>query len=408
MPEKEYDFRNCRSLFGYAAEVHSRSGGICQLCGAGTNDVDFDGWRQLTVEHLIGDSQGGYLQQITKAVDACFPGRTADMRAALARQIDEANIVTACSFCNATTSRERGSLTMREAIGLAAQESPDAVVDHLRKYLQGVLASKRRDVSWKLASVRKAFDSTIVPALTERRAAEVGDADAVDADEVGALVERIRVDVAAEWSDYVPPRGYADISLALVDAVYSIQMRYTAVRRVVTAYASASGIPDRPLAAAQSSTPPEGGLSRLLERASALSGMQLADHLFGGSRSKTRGRLKADVCADVASRLIRAGVTTRDDLREQAADPRVRSAWTGTTGLAWVTWQYFCMLNGLDGLKPDVTLIRFVTKTLGRPVSATETERLLVSASDHLRRDHPDLNRRTLDHTLWRFESGRA
>jgi hypothetical protein len=69
---KDYDYRNCRSLFGYAAEVHELSGGVCQLCAGGL-EVDFDFWRQLTVEHLIGEAQGGYLGQIDAALRARFP-----------------------------------------------------------------------------------------------------------------------------------------------------------------------------------------------------------------------------------------------------------------------------------------------------------------------------------------------
>ena len=42
----DYDYRNCQSLFGYAAKVHERSGGVCQLCGAGTGGLDFDLWRR--------------------------------------------------------------------------------------------------------------------------------------------------------------------------------------------------------------------------------------------------------------------------------------------------------------------------------------------------------------------------
>src|SRR5205807_243716 len=60
-PVTDYDYRNCQSLFGYAAKVHERSGGVCQLCSAGAAGLDFDLWRQMTVEHLIGESQGGYL-----------------------------------------------------------------------------------------------------------------------------------------------------------------------------------------------------------------------------------------------------------------------------------------------------------------------------------------------------------
>jgi hypothetical protein len=189
---KEYDYRNCQSLFGYAAAVHARSGGICQLCGAGSEDVDFDQGRQLTVEHLIGDSQGGYLRQISTALDVRLPDWTADMRAVVARRIDEANTITACSFCNATTSRNRAPMTMQEAINRAPAGMADGVVDHVRTCLDGILSSKRRDVGWKLASVRNAFESTIAPCLADRRASVGGGLDAIDTEEVITLVERIR------------------------------------------------------------------------------------------------------------------------------------------------------------------------------------------------------------------------
>ena len=54
----DYNYRNCQSLFGYAAKVHERSGGVCQLCGAGTAGLDFDLWRQMTVEHLLSAGVG--------------------------------------------------------------------------------------------------------------------------------------------------------------------------------------------------------------------------------------------------------------------------------------------------------------------------------------------------------------
>jgi hypothetical protein len=41
---------------------------VCQICGAGGPEVNFDLWRQLTVERLIGESQGGYLRQIDAAL----------------------------------------------------------------------------------------------------------------------------------------------------------------------------------------------------------------------------------------------------------------------------------------------------------------------------------------------------
>jgi hypothetical protein len=169
-----YDYRNCQSLFGYAARVHERSGGTCQLCGAGGSEVDFDLWRQLTVEHLIGEGQGGYLWQITTALAARFPSLDPESITQLARRIDEANTVTACSFCNSTTSRNKAPIAMSDAIARAPDGTPEVIFAHVTADLDAILAAKRADVAWKLRAVRRQFDIYVAPRLTDRRAATVG------------------------------------------------------------------------------------------------------------------------------------------------------------------------------------------------------------------------------------------
>jgi hypothetical protein len=184
------------------------------------------------------------------------------------------------------------------------------------------------------------------------------------------LVERILAEVAPEPAEFVDPPGSAHISLALVDAVYSIRLRYSAVRRVVAAYCQASGTPDQPLAARNEPGFRERGLDHLLDLAGASTGQQLADRLFSGSRSRTHGRLKADVCVEVARRLRAAGVSGSAELRDRASDVEVSRAWTGVFGLGLVTWQYFWALTGIDELEPDAMLTR-----LSRRRSAAAWER---------------------------------
>lgn len=160
-----YDYRNCQSLFGYASNVHKRSGGICQLCGAGQGEEsNFDLWRQLTVEHLVGASQGGYINQIRVAIGKRFPNLSNERREEFARRIDEANTVTACSFCNATTSRTRNSESMVRLIAESGG-NPDEAVNQIILKLKRVLKNKRADVSWKLDSVREAFYKMVKPEL---------------------------------------------------------------------------------------------------------------------------------------------------------------------------------------------------------------------------------------------------
>lgn len=171
MPASEYDFWNCQSLFGYAAKVHERSGGVCQLCGAGATELGFDLWRQMTVEHLIGESQGGYLRQISASLARQFPGLSKAALTELAGQIDAANTVTACSFCNATTSRAQAPASMTTIIDTAPGGTSDEICRHVTAILAGILESKQRDVAWKLASVRRAFDSLVAPSLADARLA---------------------------------------------------------------------------------------------------------------------------------------------------------------------------------------------------------------------------------------------
>jgi hypothetical protein len=164
-----YEETGLLSLFGYGRAAHERSGGICQLCGCGTGpEVDFDLWRQFTVEHLIGEGQGGYPPRIKAAVEIRFAHIADDERRDLAVRIHEANIVTACQFCNSTTSRDRAQLTMEEAIAILPDD-PDEALVALSQELQVILDAKRKKVEWKLRSVRRGFRERIEPGLLERR-----------------------------------------------------------------------------------------------------------------------------------------------------------------------------------------------------------------------------------------------
>lgn len=166
-----YDHRICQSLFGYAQKVHERSAGICQLCGCGAGPhVDFDIWRQMTWEHIIGQSQGGYLNEIRLNIAQRFPDLPAAAQEDIARRVEAANTVTACSFCNSMTSHEHAPKTM-ETLILEAQGDPEAVLNEVTQRLDQILAEKRKRVQWKIESVRKAFDEQVAPVLNAMREA---------------------------------------------------------------------------------------------------------------------------------------------------------------------------------------------------------------------------------------------
>jgi len=156
--QDEYNHVNCSSLFGYGEKVHRRHTYVCQLCGCGGMPVDFDLWRQLTVEHLIGESQGGYPKELRRAIAARFPDLSVAAQQFLVTAIDDANTVTACSFCNSTTSRDRHGVTMNQLV-LETEGSEEDVLIRIKIELAQVLDRKRSDVAWKLRSIRRAFNA---------------------------------------------------------------------------------------------------------------------------------------------------------------------------------------------------------------------------------------------------------
>jgi hypothetical protein len=159
---KKYNYKNCQSLFGYAASVHIRSKGKCQLCECGGSPLDFDQWRQMTVEHLIGRKQHGYLKDIRVAVVSRFPDLLPEESERLSQRLDAHNTVTACSFCNSTTSRDINEKTMIDLLNEAQGNLLD-IEAHISSQLQLILERKRKEVKWKISSVKEAFLNEISP-----------------------------------------------------------------------------------------------------------------------------------------------------------------------------------------------------------------------------------------------------
>ena len=126
--------------------------------------MTFDLWRQLTVEHVIGGSQGGYLKDIRLVVAECFKTLNDDERESLARKIDMANTVTACSFCNSSTSRYSSKKSMGDLIR-ASTGTPDEIFCQIDSELRSILKDKSSRVKEKLESVRKAYKTEFLSVL---------------------------------------------------------------------------------------------------------------------------------------------------------------------------------------------------------------------------------------------------
>lgn len=202
-------------------------------------------------------------------------------------------------------------------------------------------------------------------------------------DEVALLLARVRAELPPSF-DHVPDGWRDAIELALIDAVLSIQARYgtsadTGVRGAIGRYKKA--FPDRA---------PWNDLRVL----AAVDAQSLAEVL--GNRQSTGGVLKAAAIVDAAARLAASGAVHAVDVDEG----RHKSAYVGTKGLGPVTWSYFLMLLGHDGVKADTLVTRFVAQAVNREVSAEQVAELVTDVAREL-----EVSPTVLDHAIWRHMS---
>lgn len=200
--------------------------------------------------------------------------------------------------------------------------------------------------------------------------------------DVEQLVDFINAELPREtWTPW--PGGWPNqIEASLIDAVLSIGARYgsdtNGVRGAVGRYRSAVGS-ERP-----------DDLARLANQDPEVLQGILNDQ-------RISGRTKASAIVEAADNLLKSGVKTAADLNPQ--DPEQKDAYVSVHGLGWVTWEYLGMLLGKPGIKADRWVVRFVSRALGREVSATDAKSLLVDAAGALSATPTEL-----DHAVWSYE----
>jgi len=162
-----YNIKDCQSLFGYAFETHKRYKGVCQLCGAGKNGLSFDIFRQMTVEHIIGKSQGGYISGIKSCFKKYFPKYEASKVKTLSKSIEFENMVTSCQFCNSMTSRYVSDVSMDRLFSESTGKSEEELLEHVKTELNKILKAKKEYLKSKQDAVRAGFDEVMKPHIIE-------------------------------------------------------------------------------------------------------------------------------------------------------------------------------------------------------------------------------------------------
>lgn len=198
---------------------------------------------------------------------------------------------------------------------------------------------------------------------------------------------------------------YDSLPLCVIDAVFSMGVRYTSVQNVVSSYCRCFGLREYN----QDRGGGAGGhtISDLIKNIEDIGADPSADALFHNrQRTSTRsGILKSEAVLRFAKVLSRYGVDSFSDLDSAELPPEAEEEIKKIPGQgSGLCLQYFYMLAGNDNLaKPDRHVLRFIERYTGKKPTVPEAQKLLEKTVDILKPQYPDLTVRLLDYTIWNY-----
>jgi hypothetical protein len=201
---------------------------------------------------------------------------------------------------------------------------------------------------------------------------------------------------------------YAHLSLCVLDAVFSIGVRYEGTAAVVRRYAEWANIG---LSRQHTELPPideQQPIGEFIDHMEERSPERFAAEVVRNrQRTSSRGGiLKAEAALRFARTLDTAGIRFLQDVTSAAQDEKLDSVLRAIPGQgSGISVGYFFMLAGDDNLvKPDRMIVRYVGKAVGRTVSVHEAADAVLAACQLLKTDFAALTPRSLDHAIWSYQ----
>jgi hypothetical protein len=210
-----------------------------------------------------------------------------------------------------------------------------------------------------------------------------------------------------------PEYYYSSVPLCVIDAVFSIGVRYQSVRNTIAFWCRTQGWP------CFRDEGPERTVEEFLSVVRVPSTSVVADLFDNRQRTsthKTSSISKAEAVVRFAEALLANQLNSFADLRDATPERlgAVRAEVQRIPGQrSGISFAYFLMLAGSDDMvKPDRMIRRFVARAIGLPdgqLAPVELARAaIMGAARVLRFEYPDLTPRRLDYAIWKNESTRA
>ena len=198
---------------------------------------------------------------------------------------------------------------------------------------------------------------------------------------------------------------YASLPLCIIDAVFSIGVRYTSTKNTVFKYCQYYGLQEYDYKNRRENS--RHTVSQFIENISSIGADKAAADVFQNKQrtSSKNGILKAEAVLRFAQVLHNHGIETFADIPEDGMptiiETEIKKIPGQKSGLAY---HYFCMLSGDDTqAKPDRHVMRFLKNATGKSYSVDAAQNILTKAAAQLKLKHPNISVRLLDYAIWDY-----
>jgi len=210
------------------------------------------------------------------------------------------------------------------------------------------------------------------------------------------LIEEIKM--LGEPSTWELPDGYhRSVALSILDSIWSMGVNYDKhVVPLIGRY--------QKFRRDEGADPENDSAADLVAVFDRLGGANGFIHGIAKNRQRTStlsGILKAEAVLSAAQGIESLGLVT--PIEVVRSQDLVEEVWVKIKGQgSGISFGYFMMLLGQEGVKPDRMIIRFLEGALSRKVSPDEARKTLAEVAGKL-----NLSQIQLDHAIWNFQRGR-
>lgn len=204
---------------------------------------------------------------------------------------------------------------------------------------------------------------------------------------------------------------YSSLPLCILDAVFSIGVKYTSTENTVKRYCQFYHLPRlREKTSAYPSKESQHTVNQLILNIEAHGIGHFTEQILNKRQrtSSKSGILKSEAVYKWATILSMNGIEYLQDVQmlNEDIENEIRKISGQHSG---ISLSYFHMLSGNDDLcKPDRHILRFLSEALQRNViDISEAQKILQNATAQLKTSYPGISVRLLDYTIWYYMTTR-